>query len=108
MRRLVVLSLALALASLSWLSYEASAAPAGCVILEPIPGLPVLPIQVENECPDPDPAPGCSGFLWYGECWTRGEGAKFAAALRAHGVSPKAWKRAHPALASTFGPRWPR
>lgn len=99
---------AVALIVLALLSARADAAPSGCVTVEPIEGLPELAVQVEDECPPPDPAPVCArGFAWGGQCWTRREGQAFTGWLRDHGASPAAFARRHPDLAATFKQPWP-
>lgn len=65
------------------------------------------PAEVCVTEPTPDPVPYCSGFRWYGECWTKREGNKFSKALRDHGVSPWGFKKRHPELAAVFGKNWP-
>lgn len=106
----VVLAASIVAAMVLVLSAARADGQAGCVLVEPVDGLPVLPVEVEDECPDADPAPVVScrqGFAWGGECWRRGEGQRFAGWLRDHGASPATFARRHPEIAATFGPGWP-
>lgn len=106
----VVLAVAIVAAMVLVLSAARADGQSGCVLVEPVEGLPELPVEVDDECPDPDPVPALvcrQGFAWGGECWRRGEGQAFAGWLRDHGASPAAFKRRHPELAATFGAGWP-
>lgn len=88
---------------------------AGFVISGALLGFVVLALLAARAdagtAPAPDPAPAAivcqRGFAWGGECWTKGEGAKFSRWLAAHGASPWAFARRHPDLAATFADGWP-
>ena len=46
-------------------------------------------------------------FAWFGQCWSRSEGARFAGELRQHGATAKQFRARHRVLALTFAQPWP-